>query len=292
MLTFKSSAAQQIDNTTQQTNKPQNKRGRKPLSSMPTTKKHIQNLTNQRAFRQRRETYIRSLESKASRFEGLLKVARNEVDSLKERVALLEVQVEIEERINICNGVNDLQTTTTTISDENIRINRNDNNINSFNDDNNKINDDDNNSSSLNGVQYNSNTSCCGDQSSQISSCFTPFTTTNTPPFSFNNQHRLINPPQMPCSVPMLPPLENVDDVTRDPIFCEPDEDLVNEQRTTITTGILSTTIPSSLHSNYSPNASHWELPHQQDYFSPATSSVVHPLHLKWILSDPDNKYI
>src|SRR5207244_2746530 len=102
--------------------------------------------------------------------------------------------------------------------------------------------------------------------------------------------------PQISCSVPMLPP--NVDDVIRDP-FCEPGEDLVNEQNTTTattTTGTdkcltgLPTTIPSSLYSNYD---SHLELPHHQSYFSPAVSSVVttttnsfYPLNLKWILSE------
>jgi len=219
---------------------------------------------------------------------------KNEVESLRERIALLEEQVDIEERI--CNGVDDLQMTATAITDENIRIN----NIV----DNNKINND------------NSNTSCCGDQPSQTSRCFTPFTTTNTPPFSFNDQHRLINQPPQISS--MLPPLENVEDVIRDPIFCEtkegdlcfcePGEDLVNEQNTTTTTGtdkcltgdkpvaekrvwiLPTTTIPSPLYSNYSPNDSHLGLPHQQDYFSPAvvttTTNSFYPLNLKWILSD------
>ncbi|GBB93814.1 hypothetical protein RclHR1_22350002 [Rhizophagus clarus] len=293
--------AQQTDNATQQqtTNKPQNKRGRKPLSSMPTTKKHIQNLNNQRAFRQRRETYIRSLETKATKFEELLKVARNELENLKERVALLEEQVDIEERINICNGVSDLQMVPA-VTDENIRthnIVHNDNG-NSFND----------NSNNVNNVNDNLNTSCCDQQSR----CLPPFAT-NT--LTFNDQHRLINqPPQISCGVPMLPPLENVDAI-RDPIFCETREgDLcfcepINEQNITTTNTnttvidkrssgdksvdkqmwILPTTIPSSLYSNYSPNL---ELSHQQDYFSPAVSSVVtktssfYPLNLKWILSD------
>jgi hypothetical protein len=229
------------------------------------------------------------LETKATKFEELLKVARNELESLKERVASLEEQVDIEERINICNGVGDLQMTSTTVTD-----------------DNNNINDD------------NSNTSCCGDQQSRTNRCFTPFATTNTPPpFSFNDQHRLINqPPQISCGVPILPPLENIDAI-RDPIFCETkDGDLcfcepVNEQNITTTTSpsttegtdkcstvdksvtdkrmwILPTTIPSSLYSNYSPNL---DLP-QQNYFSPTVSSVVtttnsfYPLNLKWILSD------
>ncbi|CAB4397661.1 unnamed protein product [Rhizophagus irregularis] len=298
--------AQQNDNATQQqtTNKPQNKRGRKPLSSMPTTKKHIQNLNNQRAFRQRRETYIHTLENKASKFEGLLKVARNELESLKERVALLEEQVDIEERINICNNVGDLQMSSTAVNDENIRTHNivHDDDTNSFND--NNINND------------NSNTGCCGDQQSQNSRCFTPFATTNTPPpFSFNDQHRLINqPPQISCSVPMLPPLESIGSI-RDPIFCETKDgnlcfcEPINDQNITTTTTTTTTTgtdkcsndksvtdkrmwilptIPSSLYSNYSPNL---ELPHQQNYFSPVSSVVTttnsfYPLNLKWILSD------
>ncbi|CAG8710671.1 19431_t:CDS:2 [Rhizophagus irregularis] len=213
--------AQQNDNATQQqtTNKPQNKRGRKPLSSMPTTKKHIQNLNNQRAFRQRRETYIQ--------------------------------QVDIEERINICNNVGDLRMSSTAVNDENIRTHN---------------------------IQ------------SQNSRCFTPFATTNTPPpFSFNDQHRLINqPPQISCSVPMLPPLESIGSI-RDPIFCETKEDKCsNDKSVTDKRMWILPTIPSSLYSNYSPNL---ELPHQQNYFSPVSSVVTttnsfYPLNLKWILSD------
>jgi hypothetical protein len=63
-----------------------NKRGRKPLTAMPSTKKHMQNLTNQRAFRQRRENYIRSLENKAATLEFLYAQAQEEIKSLKEQL--------------------------------------------------------------------------------------------------------------------------------------------------------------------------------------------------------------
>lgn len=240
------------------------------------------------------------MESKASRFETLLKSAQHEVENLREKIASLEKQVDFEERMNICNNVDDLQVT---ISDENIRINNivHSDNINSFNNNNNdiKINND--------------------DSGNQPSRCFTPFATTNTSPitpsFSFNDQHRLISQSsQISCSAPMLPPLETVtvEDVIRDPIFCETKEGnlcLCGPSETT-TTGIdkclsgdkpvsgkqmmifpkeilsypTATTVSSPLYSNY---PSHWELSHQQDYFSPTVSSAqFHPLHIKWILGD------
>ncbi|GES79821.1 b-zip transcription factor [Rhizophagus clarus] len=68
----------------------QNKRGRKPLSKMPETKKHIQNLTNQRAFRRRREDYVRTLETKAATYELLYNEAQNDIKMLRDRLTLLE----------------------------------------------------------------------------------------------------------------------------------------------------------------------------------------------------------
>ncbi|CAB5371201.1 unnamed protein product [Rhizophagus irregularis] len=68
----------------------QNKRGRKPLSKMPETKKHIQNLTNQRAFRRRREDYVRTLENKATTYEILYNEAQNDIKLLRDRLNLLE----------------------------------------------------------------------------------------------------------------------------------------------------------------------------------------------------------
>jgi len=67
-----------------------NRRGRKPLSTMPLGKKHIQNLTNQRAFRLRKENYVKNLEIKASRLEVLYNSAQDEIKSLSNRIALLE----------------------------------------------------------------------------------------------------------------------------------------------------------------------------------------------------------
>jgi hypothetical protein len=69
-----------------------NKRGRKPLTTMPSTKKHIQNLTNQRAFRQRRENYIRNLEHKAQNLEILYAQAQEEIKSLKEQLGVCKKQ--------------------------------------------------------------------------------------------------------------------------------------------------------------------------------------------------------
>ncbi|CAG8622993.1 5508_t:CDS:1 [Dentiscutata heterogama] len=67
-----------------------NKRGRKPLTTMPSAKKHYQNLKNQRAFRQRRADYVQELESKASTYERLYNELLKENKILKERLAMLE----------------------------------------------------------------------------------------------------------------------------------------------------------------------------------------------------------
>ncbi|CAI2184241.1 14336_t:CDS:2 [Funneliformis geosporum] len=71
-----------------------NKRGRKPLTTMPSTKKHIQNLANQRAFRQRRENYTKNLESKVSDLERLYNAAQNEIKSLRDEVEMLRKKLD------------------------------------------------------------------------------------------------------------------------------------------------------------------------------------------------------
>ncbi|CAG8470415.1 10366_t:CDS:1 [Cetraspora pellucida] len=82
---------QQAMPNTETTVKPlPNKRGRKPLTTMPSAKKHYQNLKNQRAFRQRRATYVQELESKAATFERLYNEVLKENKILKERLTLLE----------------------------------------------------------------------------------------------------------------------------------------------------------------------------------------------------------
>ena len=257
------------------------------------------------------------MESKALTYEELFKDAQEEIESLKEKVALLEKQVAIEEGINICNGVDDLQIPISNENDEINNVDSNDDDINSFDDDddgdniNNNVND-----SLLNEIiQYTS----CDDQQPQSSRCFTAFTTiTNPSPitssFSFNDQHRLVNQSsQVSCGLPpsMLNSLESVEDIIRDPIFCEtkegdlcfcePDEDLINEVSTIgidkrlsnnkekkmwilrqalshpITTQV-ATTYPNFTTNDYSLNngetSSHWG-PYQQNYFSPAVSSAV-----------------
>jgi len=79
-----------LTSTSSMSKPPQNKRGRKPLSKMPETKKHIQNLTNQRAFRRRREDYVRTLETKATTYEMLYNEAQNDIKILRDRLTLLE----------------------------------------------------------------------------------------------------------------------------------------------------------------------------------------------------------
>ncbi|CAG8821758.1 4559_t:CDS:1, partial [Dentiscutata erythropus] len=67
-----------------------NKRGRKPLPTMPKEKRHFRNLVNQRAFRERKKNYVHDLETRASKFETMYNESQSEIKSLKERVALLE----------------------------------------------------------------------------------------------------------------------------------------------------------------------------------------------------------
>ncbi|CAG8569179.1 2290_t:CDS:2 [Ambispora gerdemannii] len=81
-----------------------NKRGRKPLTTMPSTKKHIQNLTNQRAFRQRRENYIRTIESRASTLEYLYSQAQEEIKSLKEQLGSMRKQLFEGDSRNVCGS--------------------------------------------------------------------------------------------------------------------------------------------------------------------------------------------
>ncbi|CAI2176279.1 15755_t:CDS:2 [Funneliformis geosporum] len=320
-----SDATQQTDDINkriqQPTNKPSNKRGRKPLSSMPTTKKHIQNLINQRAFRQRREFYIRSLETRASEYEELFKDAQEEIESLKEKVALLEKQVADEEGINCCNHsiVNNSGKKEKQVADEE-GINCCNHSIANNSD-----------------IGYNSPTNC-DDQQSQSGECFTTFTTNSSPitsSFSFNRLDTQTS--QISCG---LPSIDTIDNIIRDPIFCEtkegdlcycePGDDLVDEIRTTTSTTtiemdkslsdnkhstakrvwILPTSV-SPLYPNfvttddYSPDgedtsSTQW----YQDYFSPEVSSAVvsttansfnqfNPLNLKWILGNvQDDKLI
>ncbi|CAG8500699.1 8416_t:CDS:1 [Racocetra fulgida] len=69
-----------------------NKRGRKPLTTMPSAKKHYQNLKNQRAFRQRRANYVQELEEKATTFEKLYNDVLKENKILKEKLRSLKRQ--------------------------------------------------------------------------------------------------------------------------------------------------------------------------------------------------------
>ncbi|RIA84316.1 hypothetical protein C1645_784375 [Glomus cerebriforme] len=51
---------------------------------------HVQNLTNRKAFRQRKDNYARTLEIRTSDLEMLYNSAQNEIKSLKDRIMLLE----------------------------------------------------------------------------------------------------------------------------------------------------------------------------------------------------------
>ncbi|CAI2186455.1 18897_t:CDS:2 [Funneliformis geosporum] len=83
----------QNNNTSQQPTEanPIEKRGRKAsATTMPVSKKHYQNITNQRIYCQRRANYIRNLEIKVSTFETLYFDAQDEINLLREKLALLE----------------------------------------------------------------------------------------------------------------------------------------------------------------------------------------------------------
>ncbi|CAG8534334.1 2150_t:CDS:2 [Acaulospora colombiana] len=86
-----------------------NRRGRKPLATPPTDKKHKQNLSNQRKFRQRRDAYVKGLEVKVKEYEDQLKEmglvcaqVQEENRSLREKVASLEKRRG--ERNELCDG--------------------------------------------------------------------------------------------------------------------------------------------------------------------------------------------
>ncbi|CAG8473749.1 1558_t:CDS:1 [Racocetra fulgida] len=103
-----------------------NKRGRKPLPTMPSEKRHFRNLVNQRAFRERKKTEVRVLEAKASKFEALYTDSLNEIKSLKERVAYLE-KLLASSNMNASSNINN-------INNINNNINNINNNINNMND--------------------------------------------------------------------------------------------------------------------------------------------------------------
>ncbi|CAG8485809.1 815_t:CDS:1 [Scutellospora calospora] len=89
--TFPVIPCQQQNATTGPTGKPvPNRRGRKRLNTMPLNKKHKQNLTNQRAFRERREYYLKTLESKVEMYEKAYAQYQTENSLLKEEVAMLK----------------------------------------------------------------------------------------------------------------------------------------------------------------------------------------------------------
>ena len=63
-------------------------------------------MTNQRAFRRRREDYVRTLETKASTYELLYADAQRDIKMLRERLALLEKRLAKtqEDDDNKCGG--------------------------------------------------------------------------------------------------------------------------------------------------------------------------------------------
>ncbi|KAF0399949.1 kinase-like protein [Gigaspora margarita] len=62
---------------------------------MPSNKKHMRNLTNQRAFRERRENYLRSLEIKVEKYEKAYAEQQNEIRLLKEEAAILKQRLSL-----------------------------------------------------------------------------------------------------------------------------------------------------------------------------------------------------
>ncbi|CAB4477862.1 unnamed protein product [Rhizophagus irregularis] len=67
-----------------------NRRGRKPLATMPLGKKRVQNLTNKEHFVNVKENYIRNLKLRALDLEVLYNSAQDEIKTLNDRIAMLE----------------------------------------------------------------------------------------------------------------------------------------------------------------------------------------------------------
>ncbi|CAI2192769.1 4638_t:CDS:2, partial [Funneliformis geosporum] len=67
-------------------------------------KKHIQNLTNQRAFRRRKEDYVRTLETKANTYEILYTEAQSHIKSLRERLSLLQRRLDKTQTSDKCDA--------------------------------------------------------------------------------------------------------------------------------------------------------------------------------------------
>ncbi|CAB4442301.1 unnamed protein product [Rhizophagus irregularis] len=66
-----------------------NRRGRKPLATMPLGKKRVQNLANKEHFVNVKKT-IRNLELRALDLEVLYNSAQDEIKTLNDRIAMLE----------------------------------------------------------------------------------------------------------------------------------------------------------------------------------------------------------
>ncbi|BFZ60259.1 DNA-binding transcription factor yap1 [Saitoella coloradoensis] len=72
------------------------KPGRKPLTNEPTSKRKAQNRQAQRAFRERKEQHVKSLEIHVSRLEAISAQKDEEVESLKAEVRMLRAQLKME----------------------------------------------------------------------------------------------------------------------------------------------------------------------------------------------------
>ncbi|ODQ55931.1 hypothetical protein SAICODRAFT_15991 [Saitoella complicata NRRL Y-17804] len=72
------------------------KPGRKPLTNEPTSKRKAQNRQAQRAFRERKEQHVKSLEIHVARLEAISAQKDEEVESLKAEVRMLRAQLKME----------------------------------------------------------------------------------------------------------------------------------------------------------------------------------------------------
>ncbi|CAG8660616.1 13175_t:CDS:2 [Dentiscutata erythropus] len=81
------------DNSLELSNEPQKKKpGRKPLTNTPSNKRKAQNRAAQRAFRERKERYVKELETKIEELESMSAKSAQENQQLKSLVEQLQAE--------------------------------------------------------------------------------------------------------------------------------------------------------------------------------------------------------
>ncbi|CAG8533922.1 10048_t:CDS:2 [Funneliformis caledonium] len=92
-LTAETASEANIDSHSEQANEPQKKKpGRKPLNNTPSSKRKAQNRAAQRAFRERKERYVKELENKIKELESMSAKSVQENQELKTLVEQLQAE--------------------------------------------------------------------------------------------------------------------------------------------------------------------------------------------------------